>query len=123
MIFAYRSRGGDANVAQLNKGPLERPAYVIDFADGALGAATLSSTSITAFNASNVNVTSICVGTTTISGTTVQQILLTCGTSGTAAPPDGARFKIVSDITLSNGEILNFNTYVFISAPTYAPTT
>ena len=120
MIFTYRSRGGDQNVGQIFKTGTEKPAYTIDFADG-LGSATISSASTGAVNASNSFVTSLCVSTTTVSGSQVLQQVLTCGTSGTSAAPDGSRFKITTTATLSNNEILVFDTYVFVQAATYGP--
>lgn len=120
-IFTYRARDGERNQAQINKGPLDKVSYIVDFADGILGSATLSSTSVGAQDSSAQVVTSACVGTTTISGTTVQQTLLTCGTSGTQAAINDSRFRIDTDVTLSNGEILRFSTFVYVNANTYSP--
>lgn len=120
MIFTYRSRG-EQNQAQITKGPLDKPSYTIDFQDGILGTATLSTTSVGALSAAAQVTTTTCVGTTTISGTTVQQTLLTCGTTGTQAAIDGARFKIRTSVTLSNGEVLDFDTFVYVNAGLYDP--
>lgn len=120
MIFTYRSRG-EQNQAQITKGPLDKISYTIDFTDGALGTATLSSTSVGALTSAAQVTTTTCVGTTTISGMTVQQTTLTMGTTGTQAAIDGSRFRLSTAVTLSNGEVLNYDVFVLVSAAAYAP--
>ena len=119
-IFSYRSREADLNESQLFKSSLSLPQYSIDFADG-MGTATISTASTGAVNASNSFSTASCVGTTAIASTVVSQHLLTCGTSGTAAAIDGARFKVTTTATLSNGSVLTYAVYVLVQAASYDP--
>ncbi len=121
VIFSYRVTP-DINEGLLTKLPLELPRYVVDFQDGIPSGVTISTASTGALNVNGNFATPYAVGTTAISGTTVAQTLLTCGSSGTAAAVNGARFKVTTTATLSNAEVLLWNTYVFISeGATYDP--
>ena len=113
-IFSYRSTP-QLNEGLLTKLPLELPLYKIDFQDGMPSGVTLSTASTGAINDANAFVTAVAVGTTSVSGTIVSQTLLTCGSSGTGAAQNGLRVKVTTTATLSNGEQLIWNTYVFVT--------
>ncbi len=121
MIFTYRTVPG-INEGLLTKLPVELPRYTIDFQDAVPSGVTISTASTGALNVNSAYATGYVVGTTAISGTTVTQVLLTCGSSGTSAAVNGARFKVTTTATLSNGQQAIWNTYVYISeGATYDP--
>lgn len=122
MIYTFRSNP-QLNEGLLAKLPLELPLYKIDFQDGMPAGVTISTSSTGALNENSVYATPYAVGTTSTSGTVVSQTLLSCGSNGSAAAVNGARFKVTTTATLSNGEQLIWNTYVFIDGgDTYGPT-
>ena len=122
-IFSYRVRAGELNSGSLLKTPSEKPLYYMDFADAMPSGVTISTASTGAVNDANAFATGYAVGTTAISGTLISQTLLTCGSSGTSDAQNGWRGKITTTATLSNGEILVWNTFVLVQAgDTYDPT-
>ncbi len=121
LTFTFKSRGGDSNQGQFFKTGAAKPAFVIDWSDGMLSSATISTVGAVAVNSLNATVTSNCIGTTAISGNLCSIQCLTCGTSGTVTATNGDRFKITTTATLSNGEILNYSTFVLVQEPTYDP--
>ena len=117
--FSYRS-GNYPNVGTIEKTGLETMVYRVAYADGVPSSVTVSTITAVALNAGNGTVTSLCIGTLSVSGTTASVTLLTCGTSGAAAS-DGERFRIRTTAVLSDSSDLVFDTFVKINDPTYAP--
>ena len=121
MIFSYRTNP-QLNEGLLTKLPLELPLYKIDFQDGIPAGVTISTSSTGALNENSAYATPYAVGTTSSSGTVVSQTLLSCGSSGSAAAVNGARFKVTTTVVLSNGETLAWNTFVFVDGgAAYSP--
>lgn len=119
--FTFRN-GGAPNEGLLEKAGLEKPAYLVDIADGMPSGATISAVTVGAVNSSNADVTSVCVSTATTVGVAVIQVkMLSCSTGGTTAPADGSRFRLRTTATLSTGAILIYDTYVLVRNPAYDP--
>lgn len=119
-VFTYKLNETE-NVGQLTKSGTSKPSYIVDFAQGMGSGITLSSATSAAVNSSNTTATTDCVtAAATVSGTTARVDLLTCGSSGTSAATDGARFRIRTTATLSTGT-LTYDVFVFIKNTTYDP--
>src|SRR5438132_3310485 len=106
-IFGYRE--GLDNKGVIIKGSLEQPQILIYYADVILSAGvTISTVGVTGTSSTGASITATIVGAGTVSGTTLQQRLLTGGAGGTGAALDGDRMKVAAAATLSNGIVLNY---------------
>ena len=116
--FAYRN--GQVNQGGFTKASLDKPAFLIDWSDGLASGVTVSSVATVALDSTGSTVTTNCVSSTTNSGALTTVSMLTCGTSGTGAAPDGARFRLRVTATLSTG-ILIYDVLVYIRDKAYLP--
>lgn len=119
IVYVYRP---DApNQGLYEKQGTTTPSYSIDFTAGiATAAITISACTANAVNASNTNVTSVVVSGVTTTGALANVVLLSCGTSGAAAT-NTAQFRVRTQVTLSTGGVLYYDTFIYIDAPTYGP--
>lgn len=118
----YSFRPGQSSEASMTKGGLDCPTFLIDWTQGIPSGNTLSTTTITAVNASNVDATSACVSGSSNSGNVTTATLKTCGSGGTGAATDGARFRIrFSQALSSSPRVLLFDVFVVIQNVTYDP--
>lgn len=115
-------RAGQENTASLEKAGVEKIAYTVDFTAGMPSSATISAITTGAVNSSNADVTTNCVSSVTTTGVAIATVLtLTCGTSGTQAATNLSRFRLRTQATLSNGDILVFDAFLRNVTPTYGP--
>lgn len=119
--YSYNSTQQFGNESLLVKDSLDKPSYVIDYADGILSGITLSSAVTVALASDGSTVTTNCVSGTTTSGYQATISMLTCGAAGSGAPTDGARFRMRTTATLSSGGPLVYDVFVYIRNKTYAP--
>ena len=123
IVFTYRAGNSVSNIGQMTKEGLDRPAYIIDWSDGLPTGLTINTVATVALDATGATVTSNCINTTV--NTTAQTLvsMLTCGAStGTAAAPDGARFRLRTTATLTTTtDVLIYDVFVYVSSKAYLP--
>ena len=119
-ILTYRALLSN-NEASFNKAGLDKPIFGIDWADGMASGVTLAACSYSAVTSANADITAQCISGVTTTGTVTTVSMVTCSTGGTAAATDGDRFRLRILQTLSDSRVCNFDAFVIIQNPAYAP--
>lgn len=120
-LYSYNNFNQFQNESLLIKDSLDKPSYLIDFADGIISGATLTSAVTVATASDGSTATANCVNSTTTSGSQATVNMLTCGAGGTGSPTDGSRFRMRTTATLSAGGPLVFDIFIYVRNKTYAP--
>lgn len=119
-IFTYRDTDQLNNEGLLGKTGLDCPTYQLEWGDGLNAGITVGSVATVALDSTGATVTSSCISTTTNSGSLTTVTMKTCGSGGTGAATDGARFRLRTTATLSAGTLI-FDVFVYVRNKTYAP--
>ena len=118
--LAYRE--GYPNQYSMTKTGSDKPAYTIDYTDVLPGTNALSTGVTVALDSTGATATTNCVASTTISGNQITVLMLTCGSSsGTQPAADGTRFRLRTTATLQSGAVYNYDVYILVRDPAYAP--
>lgn len=122
MLMTYRDGQQLSNEAQISKGGTDCVSYLIDFTDGVPSGVTITSVATVALDMTGTLQTANCVSTTTNSTAQTTVTTKTCGASGTAAAPDGSRFRLRTTATLTpTPGLLYYDVFIYVTNEEYLP--